>query len=63
MKIRNMDNKTQVKLARIGFIISFLYLGIVATVGTTLTPFIIWPPVILSLISLGYLSFIKHPPT
>jgi hypothetical protein len=61
MKIRNIDKKNQVKLARLGLIISVLYSGIVATIYTTLTLSIVWPPVILSLIILWYLSFIKYP--
>lgn len=63
MKIRNIDKKNQVKFARIGLITSFLYLGIAATVGTTLAPLIVWPPSILALMIFGYLSFIKYPPT
>jgi hypothetical protein len=61
MKIRNIDKKNQVKLARLGLMISVLYSGIVATIYTTLTLLIVWPPVILSLIILWYLSFIKYP--
>jgi hypothetical protein len=61
MKIRNIDKNNQVKLARLGLMISVLYSGIVATIYTTLTLLIVWPPVILSLIILWYLSFIKYP--
>jgi hypothetical protein len=61
MKIKDMDKKNHVKLARLGLIISVLYSGIVATIYTSLTLLIVWPPVILSLIILWYLSFIKYP--
>lgn len=61
MKIKDMDKKNQVKLARLGLLISVLYSGLVATIYTSLTLLIVWPPVILSLIILWYLSFIKYP--
>jgi hypothetical protein len=61
MKIRNIDKRNQVKIARLGLIISVLYSGIVAAIYTTLTPLVVWPPVILALLILCYLSFIKYP--